>query len=242
MLLFIPITGFLDGINIEFQYISCYCLSSSILLSISLTHISIHLMLLFISERGSNENANRYFNTSHVTVYLYPAIPGNFVIQISIHLMLLFISLACYRCFLCQDFNTSHVTVYQFSQIRLIFVCLISIHLMLLFIRTSEQQQDTERISIHLMLLFIICPSRRACICANFNTSHVTVYLLSKYDTNSKAVFQYISCYCLSICPVEHGDISLHFNTSHVTVYRYRFSRMITLVYYFNTSHVTVYR
>ena len=139
-----------------FQYISCYCLSNLLqipciifFISIHLMllfirvnglkiiqdrWISIHLMLLFISERGSNENANRYFNTSHVTVYLYPAIPGNFVIQISIHLMLL-------------------------------------------FIRTSEQQQDTERISIHLMLLFIHMP-RRAW----------------RYFP----AFQYISCYCLS--------------------------------------------
>ena len=59
----------------------------------SVLNISIHLMLLFISERGSNENANRYFNTSHVTVY---PILLNRMIDTS------------------RNFNTSHVTVYPY--------------------------------------------------------------------------------------------------------------------------------
>ena len=104
-----------DEFNI-FQYISCYCLSSSFL-----TAKSICL----------------YFNTSHVTVYQQSHTITPHGIQISIHLMLLFIRkrisknteqeefqyISCY-CLSNQDhlhvyplphFNTSHVTVYRIS-------------------------------------------------------------------------------------------------------------------------------
>ena len=75
----------------------------------------------------------------------------------------------------------------------------------------------------------------------DFNTSHVTVYLMPKMGKVQAIAFQYISCYCLS----RNGRIreqaifiSIHlmllfidadmdkirpdrnFNTSHVTVYR----------------------
>ena len=53
----------------EFQYISCYCLSSYSTANRIFCHISIHLMLLFIPERMPPERQQSYFNTSHVTVY-----------------------------------------------------------------------------------------------------------------------------------------------------------------------------
>ena len=82
-----------DGIDVIFQYISCYCLSRTVT-SIKASHlhfntshvtvyraaweecdhcrnISIHLMLLFISNSGTLVVPLRYFNTSHVTVYRY---------------------------------------------------------------------------------------------------------------------------------------------------------------------------
>ena len=97
----------------RFQYISCYCLSFRLLLHNTEKHISIHLMLLFIS--GIQERVRReykfqyiscyclsfavwrplriflYFNTSHVTVYRTRVIRNGEVVKISIHLMLLFI-------------------------------------------------------------------------------------------------------------------------------------------------------
>ena len=156
MLLFIPITGFLDGINIEFQYISCYCLSSSILLSISLTHISIHLMLLFIMSGprlkfqlnfisihlmllfivlySPLERRNKNFNTSHVTVYPSPSlsrITGRYFNTSHVTVYLVHVTLYL---FWSVNFNTSHVTVYPF-RIKISLCCFcISIHLMLLFI------------------------------------------------------------------------------------------------------------
>ena len=74
----------------------------------------------------------------------------------------------------------------------------------------------------------------------HFNTSHVTVYHVAHGGYNAACLFQYISCYCLSLlvdslpCPdhisihlmllfIEFGrflnKLSDHFNTSHVTVY-----------------------
>ena len=142
-------------------------------------------------------------------------------IDISIHLMLLFIYIQ----------PSQGILLYKFQYI--------SCYCLSLWLVTVV---SFVRISIHLMLLFISLAKSDWSLFALFQ--YISCYCLSGLPNNNRIRngFQYISCYCLSICPVEHGDISLHFNTSHVTVYRYRFSRMITLVYYFNTSHVTVYR
>ena len=75
----------------SFQYISCYCLSISKSFYNCFLTISIHLMLLFIcSGNCSSETAQ----------------------AISIHLMLLFIGHNLSTAATLRDFNTSHVTVY----------------------------------------------------------------------------------------------------------------------------------
>ena len=77
-----------------------------------------------------------------------------------------------------------------------------------------------------------------------------------------KGLFQYISCYCLSIKQTALNTWENHFNTSHVTVYRQTkgsYKYMVEFQYIscyclskykngprlplfnFNTSHVTVY-
>ena len=76
-------------------------------------------------------------------------------------------------------------------------------------------------------------------------------------------IFQYISCYCLSVSGVSFSSLFSNFNTSQVTVYRFflhasvwlsvisihlmllfiQLSHMIAnRTTNFNTSHVTVYR
>ena len=78
------------------------------------SHISIHLMLLFITPPAHTFPSSLHFNTSHVTVYhlLQVWIPAD--THISIHLMLLFIDKETERNRDRQDdFNTSHVTVYR---------------------------------------------------------------------------------------------------------------------------------
>ena len=58
--------------NPWFQYISCYSLSLSAILAILDLRVSIHLMLLFITEHLQNSNSGRHsFNTSHVTLYQF---------------------------------------------------------------------------------------------------------------------------------------------------------------------------
>ena len=96
----------------------------------------------------------------------------------------------------------------------------------------------------------------------NFNTSHVTVYQADFRKAKKVEVFQYISCYCLSLRRWTEQRESQYFNTSHVTVYRkergysaelhpFQYISCYCLSspsntepissYYFNTSHVTVY-
>ena len=65
--------------------------------------------------------------------------------------------------------------------------------------------------------------------------------ILSVFDDKVDNRFQYISCYGLSArtspkCP---GDVD--FNTSHVTVYHNGGKNKGRIKAYFNTSHVTVY-
>ena len=97
-----------------------------------------------------------------------------------------------------------------------------------------------------------------------FNTSHVTVYREKKQRFLDGYLFQYISCYGLSVERLQEMKPVDDFNTSHVTVYqpdsfrshsstsRFQYiscyglscSYCICILLYpnFNTSHVTVYR
>ena len=158
------------------RFISCNNCKTAFLII-----ISIHLMLRFINQAtptqlssatfqyiscyGLSCNqvdsfiAEYHFNTSHVTVYLltFCALFGR--IPISIHLMLRFIRM------------------YIMSWKR---ISKISIHLMLRFIPIFPLHRPYPyQISIHLMLRFIGWCSGRFSGWLYFNTSHVTVYLLT---------------------------------------------------------------
>ena len=97
----------------------------------------------------------------------------------------------------------------------------VSIHLMLLFIRKelerarnwlvfqyiscyslSAKRKDilpAAEVSIHLMLLFILFAQRLRMAQHCFNTSHVTLYPSRLLSVQCRRVFQYISCYSLSL-------------------------------------------
>ena len=77
---------------------------------------------------------------------------------------------------------------------------LISIHLMLLFIKNIYNScNQCSCISIHLMLLFISNVLLYQTKYTDFNTSHVTVYRAINVLLYFTTLFQYISCYCLSL-------------------------------------------
>ena len=141
-------------------------------------------------------------------------------IQISIHLMLLFIPfpspkpffrytfqyISCYclssrrtRSWIIQYFNTSHVTVYllQIHRINRIKTNFNTSHVTV-YRQPDRAYHRMDGISIHLMLLFIV---------------NVTKY------SQVFALFQYISCYCLSTISLPMKGCPENFNTSHVTVY-----------------------
>ena len=168
----------MEQTSLQFQYISCYCLSISGAVNSATFTVSIHLMLLFIMMQQQVPQQMQSFNTSHVTVYLRQISVTASRTCVSIHLMLLFIS------FVPPTFPCSSP---------------VSIHLMLLFIKSEVGT--------------LLCSPR-------FNTSHVTVYLF----TVSRIVFA-IFCFNTSHVTVYlerklHFSCRIHcFNTSHVTVY-----------------------
>ena len=61
--------SFCNSFNIHFNtsHVTVYLLADSFVISIN--HISIHLMLLFIGVKVSYPSGRENFNTSHVTVY-----------------------------------------------------------------------------------------------------------------------------------------------------------------------------
>ena len=100
--------------TLKFQYISCYCLSTTICRSTAADRLFQYIscyclsaLLLAISWYPTD------FNTSHVTVYLFCFEGKSNQTVISIHLMLLFIVVILYNLSSYLNFNTSHVTVYR---------------------------------------------------------------------------------------------------------------------------------
>ena len=113
---------------------------------------------------------------------------------------------------------------------------------MLLFIKMRIKIPTTEYISIHLMLLFI--DVNEILFGPYVLFQYISCYCLSMIGLakgDDHPVFQYISCYCLSASTASASTISSNFTTSHVTVYQWYYdSRLFTFID-FNTSHVTVY-
>ena len=141
-----------------------------------------------------------------------------------------------------KHFNTSHVTVYQRRRSMLpIRKCYfntshVTVYLHQCFaVLCNNNHFNTSHVTVYHKL---------TCFCVTiffyFNTSHVTVYPDQLLGKRPKEIFQYISCYCLSIRFAEEGIPLIDFNTSHVTVYRGQVIDAITEKD-FNTSHVTVY-
>ena len=144
--------------------------------------------------------------------------------EVSIHLMLLFIFLPEFLLWSCLlSFNTSHVTLYLYQSFCLgeLWTFFVSIHLMLLFIVFSLLKilhiKQFQYISCYSLSISVILPEEMD---KRFNTSHVTLYLLTltKWIYAAKVSihlmllfisvpiaylrkvikFQYISCYSLS--------------------------------------------
>ena len=184
--------------------------------------ISIHLMLLFIIEPLLRMCMYMYFNTSHVTVYHYPGFfcsalrkfqyiscyclsQGNTVKEgankkISIHLMLLFIAVTLGMTTRCLNFNTSHVTVYQSGSPYLSTVprfqyiscyCLSDSHCMSL---ETQWYFNTSHVTVYL------CISIPECVYIRISIHLMLLFIRDIIKQAKKfGIFQYISCYCLSL-------------------------------------------
>ena len=127
-------------------------------------------MLLFIglfnlATKGCD--SFQYISCYCLSVHSPPRLVG---ILISIHLMLLFIEQVLLKSSMICHFNTSHVTVYHRQENDRSSSFRISIHLMLLFIRFRSDTSESYAIS-----------SGTGQPPLNFNTSHVTVYHISRY-------------------------------------------------------------
>ena len=162
--------------------------------------VSIHLMLLFIGCPNRTHSGHYgLFNTSHVTLYRKRAV--------SISAVLWFQYISCYSLSEDRDRNCKKVQAFQYISCYslshfLIFLAdrsFVSIHLMLLFISIVSAIPSAAS-----LFQYISCYSLSECNASahrpveRFNTSHVTLYLISK-----------------KLLLLVH----ISFNTSHVTLY-----------------------
>ena len=174
------------------------------------SHVSIHLMLLFIVEwLGIQENPNRfqYISCCYLSRTGFSRIAGTSRFQY----------ISC--CYLSSNHPLLHTRLLPFQYISCCYLSgcassqkifhVVSIHLMLLFISSRKRQKQTRtKVSIHLMLLFIT----------------VISFLLSAFTA-----FQYISCCYLSNQTIMHWRNEQSFNTSHVVIYRQMLPRYLLL-------------
>ena len=234
--------SFCNSFNIHFNtsHVTVYLLADSFVISIN--HISIHLMLLFIGVKVSYPSGRENFNTSHVTVYLTHYQTG---ISITI-----FQYISCYCLSISKSFYNCFLTI--------------SIHLMLLFIN-NETAQVAQEILFQYISCYCLSPSGCttlvavapfqyiSCYCLSviriaiagadgyFNTSHVTVYrryrepasnIVTDFNTSHVTVYHIRSIVCTTLYHISihlmllfiisaciYSSLQIHFNTSHVTVY-----------------------
>ena len=179
MLLFIVNATIINNTIVVFQYISCYCLSPWIITPTFMdTYFNTSHVTVYRKNSIYNRINVRHFNTSHVTVYhkgvawLILLFPFQYISCYCLSRRALGSKVAE------NNFNTSHVTVY---------------------LTTYSVMFPSQVISIHLMLLFILSNAMVATGSVYFNTSHVTVYPVDGSLSSFSFLFQYISCYCLSL-------------------------------------------
>ena len=171
-------------------------------------------MLLFIDVEPDVPFTEIYFNTSHVTVYQHITCQSTTETEFQ-YISCYCLSTATLLIACCVPyFNTSHVTVYRRSLPEAGTYTSISIHLMLLFIQKEKRQWrtwiyfNTSHVTVYQQISVFDSSG-----VTHFNTSHVTVYHVAHGGYNAACLFQYISCYCLSLlvdslpCP-DH--ISIH--------------------------------
>ena len=141
---------------LEFQYISCYCLSRALKKLVNYIIISIHLMLLFIAFFRLGQVTCLNFNTSHVTVY--PLVLAEWK-RIDI-----FQYISCY----CLSRSWIMGRYYQ----------KISIHLMLLFIEIWKREQNDEGAFQYISCYCLSADSKRPQNCGLL-FQYISCYCLS---------------------------------------------------------------
>ena len=158
MLLFIGSILVKIAEDAEFQYTSCYSLSSSAsCFSFLLPGFNTSHVTLYRPSSGLEKCSQDRFNTSHVTLYLWNVYQK-------------------WKLKLC--FNTSHVTLYlyQFHSLKKLLLCFNTSHVTL-YPGHPFKCGWMGWVSIHLMLLFICLRNARFVhFSISFNTSHVTLY------------------------------------------------------------------
>ena len=179
-------------------------------------------MLLFILKNKVKKIKNKYFNTSHVTVYHDNSnrYLRFYVFQyISCYCLSTFL---CYFRFLQLHFNTSHVTVYHHTT-----------DILQNYIKDFNTSHVTVYLNRGVENLKFFRFQYISCYCLSQQTLERLWYLLD-FNTSHVTVYQNLQGY-KNLCHIN-------FNTSHVTVYRLVHLLHPIVFSDFNTSHVTVYQ
>ena len=187
----------------EFQYISCYSLSATLVTdtanAIEFQYISCYSLSNRYEWEYSPDELFQYISCYSLSAELLATKKAKEVFQY----------ISCYS--LSESYN---LETYQSVSV--------SIHLMLLFISIrSVRVRCHNGVSIHLMLLFIFAGTTN-------NDRFLTFQYISCYSLSmgmrlidaDKIMFQYISCYSLSKAARYAFGSLRSFNTSHVTLYR----------------------
>ena len=164
----------------KFQYISCYSLSRKYPWGNQREiGVSIHLMLLFILRQKTTDRTDGCFNTSHVTLYRRWTFQNRW--------QWTFQYISCYslskisRPWSAVQIPFQYISCYSLSN----------------YDKLSDAWDycfNTSHVTLYQSFR-----QKIKCFLVSFNTSHVTLYLIVNCYRLPSIMFQYISCYSLSV-------------------------------------------
>ena len=208
----------------EFQYITCYSLSESLMISSVSADVSIHHMLLFIFRLTENVSLVKFVSIHHILLFIGATSAAAVTIHAGFNTshVTLYLRAEIEKIKVPFGFNTSHVTLYLSKNLVLkeYEMCFNTSHVTLYHRSKKKIQMHLQGFNTSHVTLYLYHSSQEMVTINGFNTSHVTLYqifsksehrqtnvsihhmLLFIWDPDEeddqKDGFQYITCYSLS--------------------------------------------
>ena len=244
MLLFILLEFDLALVFPTFQYISCYCLSSSLMSKKKrMNHFNTSHVTVYLRQLRTLSESRVDFNTSHVTVYRLMHQNGVWIMvfqYISCYcLSSIFIRLSS----ILRYFNTSHVTVYR-GQLLTEPIKTIFQYISCYCLSAERRSNRVVRSAFQYISCYCLSTPHNPVTVPYPVFQYISCYCLSHFGTPDLMLlyrFQYISCYCLSLTALACSTQFLSFQYISCYCLSKHHSNDSLSLQHFNTSHVTVY-